>query len=107
MRVLLSAACPRGTRYMNSKYTRSSLIGGISGVILQTGSWMLLELGTPPDWLAYALMGGFLVGSVLIILTLCDFARTKGYSGFLGVLVGFSGYLSLLVCAFLPDWTKE
>ena len=76
-------------------------------VILQTGSWMLLELGTPPDWLAYALMGGFLVGSVLIILALCDFARTKGYSGFLGVLVGFSGYLSLLVCAFLPDWTKE
>ena len=101
---------------MNAKYTRTSLIGGISGVILQTGCYALIDLftrrghahrGTPPDWLAYALMVGFLVGSVLIILALCDFAKAKGYSGFLGVLLGFSGCLGLLICAFLPDRTKE
>jgi hypothetical protein len=68
---------------------------------------MLLELGTPPDWLAYALLGGFLAGSVLIILALCDFATAKGYSGFLGLLFGFCGCVGLIICACLPDRTKE
>jgi len=100
---------------MNPKYTRTSLIAGISGLILQIACYALISsfdakahahLPVPPDWVAYALMGGMLVGTVLFMLALCDFAKAKGYSGFLGLLGSFS-CVGLLIIAFLPDRTKK
>jgi hypothetical protein len=82
---------------------------------LQTGCYALVDyfdtkahahLPLPPDWVAYALMGGMLVGTVLFMLALCDFAKAKGYSGFLGLLGSFS-CVGLLIIAFLPDRTKK
>lgn len=101
---------------MNPKYTRTSLIVGISGIVLQTGCYALVKvlaarardhLAAPPDWVAYTLRVGFLAGSVLIILALCDFAKAKGYSGFVDVLLGFCSCLGLVILALLPDRTKE
>ena len=101
---------------MNPKYTRTSLIVGISGIILQTGCYALAKvfagrerdhLAVPPDWVGYVLMGGVVLGSVLLILALCDFAKAKGYSGFVGLLLGFCSCVGLLVLALLPDRTKE
>jgi len=101
---------------MNPKYTRTSLIVGLSGLILQTGCYALVKvfaqrardhLAAPPDWVAYTLMVGFLAGSVLIIMAFCDFAKAKGYSGFVGVLLGFCSCLGLVILALLPDRTKE
>jgi hypothetical protein len=101
---------------MNPKYTRTSLIVGISGFTLQTGCYVLVKTfasqarahqPVPPEWVAFALAGGVLVGSVMIILAMCDYAKAKGYSGFVGVLLGFCSCLGLLVLALLPDRTKE
>jgi hypothetical protein len=101
---------------MNPKYTRTSLIVGASGIILQTGCYALVRvfaqrardhLAAPLDWVAYTLMVGFLAESVLIIMAFCDFAKAKGYSGFVGILLGFCSYLGLVILALLPDRTKE
>ena len=89
---------------------------GISGLILQVGCYVLVKvfagrarahLAVPPDWVGYVLMGGVVQGSVLLILALCDFAKAKGYSGFVGLLLGFCSCVGLLVLALLPDRTKE
>ncbi len=101
---------------MNPKYTRTSLIVGISGLILQTVCYALAKtfaararahLPVPPEWVAYALMAGVLVGGILLILALCDFAKAKGYSGFVGILLGLCSCLGLLVLVLLPDRTKS
>jgi hypothetical protein len=101
---------------MNPKYTRTSLIVGISGLILQTGSYALVKvfadrawahLPMPSEWVAYALVAGVLVGGILLILALCDFAKAKGYSGFVGLLLGLCSCLGLLVLVLLPDRTKQ
>jgi hypothetical protein len=100
---------------MNPKYTQTSLIAGISGLTLQLGCYALVDFfavkshahkPVPAEWVAYALMGGMLMGTVLFMLALCDFAKAKGYSGFLGLLGSFS-CLGLLIIAFLPDRTKK
>jgi len=100
---------------MNPKYTQTSLIAGVSGLSLQLGCYALANFfdakahahqPVPPDWVAYALTGGMLVGTVLFMLALCDFAKAKGYSGFLGLLGSFS-CAGLLIIAFLPDRTKK
>lgn len=100
---------------MNPKYTRTGLIAGISGLILQIGCYALVKvidgrahahLAVPPDWVAYALLGGVLVGSVLLVLAICDWAKAKGYSFFLGLLLGFMGFGGLFIIAFLPDLTS-
>jgi hypothetical protein len=99
---------------MNPKYTRTSLIAGISGLALQLGCYALVDFfatkahahrPVPPDWVAYTLIGGMLVGTVLFILAMCDFAKAKGYSGFLGLLGSFS-CVGLLIIVILPDRTK-
>ncbi len=101
---------------MNPKYIRTSLVTGISGLILQTACYALLKtfaararahIPVPPEWLVYALVVGVLAGSILLILALCDFAKAKGYSGLLGVLLGFCSCIGLLVLVLLPDRTKE
>lgn len=62
---------------MNAKYTRTSLIVGISGLILQTGCYALVKVfaerarahpPVPPGWAAYALLAGVLVGGILLIV---------------------------------------
>jgi hypothetical protein len=101
---------------MNPKYTRTSLITGISGLILQAGCYALVNefaararahQPVPPEWVAYLLMVGILVGSALLILAFCDFARAKGYSGFIGVLLGLCSCVGLFILALLPDRTKQ
>jgi uncharacterized YccA/Bax inhibitor family protein len=101
---------------MNPKYTRASLIGGISGLILQTGCYALVKVfaerarahqAVPPEWVGYALVVGMVLGSILLILALCDFAKAKGYSGFVGLLLGLCSCLGLLVLVLLPDRTKS
>jgi hypothetical protein len=100
---------------MIPKYTRTSLVWGISGLVLQTICYGLLKslevehdtrLAAPHDWVAWALLGGLVVGTVLFILGLCDYAKAKGYSGFLGLL-GFCSWPGLVIVAILPDRTKK
>ena len=101
---------------MNPKYSRASLVGGILGLILQIGCYGLIDelakrarahLAVPPDWVAYALLVGVVVGSILLILAFSDFAKAKGYSGFVGILLGLCSCLGLLVLVLLPDRTKQ
>jgi hypothetical protein len=100
---------------MIAKYTRTGLIWGISGLILQTVCYALLKSiqpqhhahqAVPPEWVAYALLGGVVLGTVLFILGLCDYAKAKGYSGFWGLL-GFCSWPGLVIVAILPDRTKK
>jgi hypothetical protein len=101
---------------MNPKYTRTSLIVGISGLTLQTVCYALVKvlaqrardhLPVPPEWVAYLLVAGVLLGGILLILALCDFAKAKGYSGFVGLLLGLCSCLGLVVLVLLPDRTKS
>jgi hypothetical protein len=100
---------------MNPRYSRTSLIAGVSGLTLQLGCYALVDFfaakarghqPVPAEWVAYALIGGMLVGTVLFMVALCDFAKAKGYSGFLGLLGSFS-CAGLVIIVFLPDRTKK
>ena len=100
---------------MIGKYIRTGLTWGITGVSLQTVCYILIKslearhethLQAPPDWVAYLLLGGLVAGTVLYILGLCDYAKAKGYSGFLGLL-GFCSWPGLVIVAILPDQTKK
>jgi hypothetical protein len=99
---------------MIAKYTRASLIWGISGLVLQTLCYGLLKSleakhhaqAMPRDWVAWALLSGMVLGTILFILGLCDYAKAKGYSGFLGLL-GFCSWPGLVIVAILPDRTKK
>jgi hypothetical protein len=62
---------------MKAQYNRTSLIVGISGLILQTGSYALVKVfaerarahpPVPPEWVAYAPLAGVLVGGILLIV---------------------------------------
>ncbi len=100
---------------MIPKHTRTSLVWGISGLVLQTicyglGKWLQTHDHTPwpapQDWVPWILIGGVAVGTVLFILGLCDYAKAKGYSGFVGLL-GFCSWPGLVIVAILPDRTKK
>ena len=100
---------------MIGKYLRTGLTWGITGVILQTVCYLLIKSveaqheahnTAPHDWVAYLLLAGLVLGTVLYILGLCDYAKAKGHSGFLGLL-GFCSWPGLVIVAILPDRTKK
>ena len=77
---------------------------GISGLILQTVCYAVFKSiepklhtgqAVPRDWVGYALIGGLVLGTILFILGLCDYAKAKGYSGFWGLL-GFCSWPGLV-----------
>lgn len=100
---------------MIPEYNRKSLALGIPGLILQYGPFLAIAVlahgknqsGPPlPEIAAYAVLGGVILGSAMLILGLCYYAKAKGYSAVIGLL-GLLSCVGLLILAVLPDRTKN
>jgi len=88
---------------------------GIPGLLIQLGcviaSNMLAAKAksggeVPPIALAGLFAVGSIVGSILLIIGLCYYAKAKGYSGVLGLL-GLLSCIGLIILAVLPDKAKD
>jgi hypothetical protein len=99
---------------MITEYKRKSLAFGIPGLVLQIGCTALVRILTsktgdhsaaPPEWITLLAIGS-LVGLLLLIVGLRNYAKAKGYSAVLGLL-GLLSLLGILILAVLPDKTKE
>jgi hypothetical protein len=98
---------------MNALYNRKSLRLGIPGLIVQQ-AWILgllhngqADQGQPhPEWidilLVVLILGGMAVGTILLGIGLCYYAKAKGYPAAVG-LVGLLGIFGLLVLILLRD----
>lgn len=106
----------RDSLYTNmiAKYNRKSLMLGIPGLVLQIGCIFISNLivakaKSTGDVPSAAMIGacslGSIIGSILLIVGLCYYAKAKGYSAVLGLL-GLLSCLGLLILAVLPDKTK-
>ena len=74
----------------------------IPALVIQIGCLYASKIAGEPQWLSLSLAAGSLVGLILLIIGLRQFARAKGYSN----AYGFLGLLSLLgvaILAVLPD----
>jgi hypothetical protein len=100
---------------MIAKYNHKSLALGIPGLVLQIicvfSTNMLAARAKsgapmPPEIFAWLLLAGTLVGSILLIVGLCFYAKAKGYSAVLGLL-GLLSCIGLLILAVLPDREKN
>jgi hypothetical protein len=99
---------------MIAKYNRKSLMLGIPGLVLQIGCLFISNLiaakaksdGSVPS---AALLGacslGSIIGTILLIVGLCYYAKAKGHSAVFGLL-GLLSCIGLLILAVLPDKTK-
>src|ERR1041385_9111044 len=99
---------------MIAEYNRKSLALGVPGLLIQIGCTLLIRVlapksadhsDAPPEWIAFLLLAGTLIGAVLLIVGLGYYAKAKGYSGVLGLLELLS-CLGLLILALLPDKMK-
>ena len=89
---------------------------GIPGIVLQVACNYLIHLfgaqakahssAAPPEYLAWILLAGMIIGTVMLIVGLGYYAKGKGYSGVLGLL-GLLSCIGLLILAVLPDKTKN
>jgi hypothetical protein len=100
---------------MIAEYDQKSLKLGIPGLLLQIASILIINFyaskrkagqAIPPDWLGYLLLAGKVLGSVMLIIGLCYYAKAKGYSAVLGLL-GLLSCIGLFVLAVLPDRAKQ
>jgi ABC-type multidrug transport system permease subunit len=95
---------------MTTKFTRKSLVYGVPGLLLQKGSLLgFVGMGythTDADWLNYLLWAAYLVGTVLLIIGLCEYADNKGQNRVWGVFAGLS-LIGLVVLLCLTDKKKR
>ena len=95
---------------MIEQYNKRSLAFGIPGLILQLGSQFLASLFQTNGGQTERAVGAviavpfLLLGTVLLIIGLCYYAKAKGYSGVLGLL-GLLSCLGLIILACLKDKT--
>jgi hypothetical protein len=99
---------------MIPEYSRKSLAIGIPGLVLQilcyVGPDLLWKSGAGlagmPLWAMIASSVGVTVSSLLLIVGLGYYAKSKGYTGALGLL-GVLSCVGLIIVAVLPDRTKK
>ena len=100
---------------MIPEYSRKSLAVGIPGLFLQilcyVGPDLLWTkssagLAGMPLWAMIASSVGVTVSSLLLVVGLGYYAKSKGYSGALGLL-GLLSCVGLIIVAVLPDRTKK
>jgi hypothetical protein len=95
---------------MIQKYNRISLAVGIPGLLLQIGSQVVINLCKNPashvnsDMLEGTAAYGILLGTVLLIIGLCYYAKAKGYSAVYGCL-GLLSCIGLIILAVMKDKT--
>lgn len=83
---------------MIRKYSDKSMKFGIPGLVLHAlAAWLHVPV---LSWLIAV------VGSLLLCLGLCYFARAKGRSILWGLL-GFFSFFGLIVLAVIPDRAKD
>jgi len=90
---------------MNTEQKSKGMAFIIPGLLLEIGCLYARRIAGEPQLIAMSLMIGSLVGLILLIVGLRQFAKSKGYSdayGFLGLL----SLLGVLIMAALPDKTK-
>jgi hypothetical protein len=91
--------------YMNTEQKSKGMAFVIPGLLLEIGCLYARRITGEPQWLSLAFAAGSLVGLILLIIGLRQFAKSKGYSDaydFLGLL----SLLGVLITAVLPDKTK-
>jgi hypothetical protein len=100
---------------MIPEYSRKSLAIGIPGLVLQILCyvvpdffWNKSSAGSAgmPLWAIIASSVGLTVSSLLLVVGLGYYAKSKGYTGALGLL-GLLSCVGLIIVAVLPDKTKK
>jgi 4-amino-4-deoxy-L-arabinose transferase-like glycosyltransferase len=100
---------------MIPEYSRKSLAIGIPGLVLQILCYEMPDflwarssygLSGMPLWAAIASSAGITVSTILLIIGLGYYAKSKGYTGALGLL-GLLSCVGLIIVAVLPDKTKK
>jgi hypothetical protein len=95
---------------MIQKYNRISLALGIPGLLLQIASQFIVNLYKNPaaqmqsEILPIIATAGLMVGTVLLIIGLCYYAKAKGYSAVYGFL-GLLSCIGLIILALMKDKT--
>jgi small-conductance mechanosensitive channel len=101
--------------FMIPEYNLKSLCIGILGLIIQVAYLFLPRVAVAmganptarlPEWVAWTMLLTLLIGTILVIIGLGYYAKSKGYSAMLGLL-GLLSWLGLIILAVLPDKMKQ
>jgi peptidoglycan/LPS O-acetylase OafA/YrhL len=87
---------------MLAEYKSKTVTFVVAGIVLQMLGGILAKAGFL-GWLVGAPAG--LLGSVLLIMGCCFYAKAKGYAWWVGLL-GLLSCIGLVVLYFLPDQHK-